>query len=262
MRARFPFDNNPVIDVKYLNPLAVSSDRRFYYLSGGANNGLRVLVEHDGNGRWGVADWLHADETIETDLYDGLQRLLSRAANIGIVSLLDIGEIPGFQKPDLFEVGQARHVTGWYTRSRFALEIDPPWWAPDARAFDTREGIYIVFADNEGYRLVPKGEYFQGSLLGTHGNPPDKRQGDLLLWSIEEPYPDAPHPEEKDWVFDRHHVVGEDSQAHNQDDPPCFFLNPHISHPEHGEMKLEGWWTVMLAPGVSRPFSRSVTGLD
>ncbi len=173
------------------------------------------------------------------------------------------------------------HRDGWFTRSCVVLPIPAPSFAPDAKAWDMREGIYLTFPD-ESYRLITRREYFaflrhvEAESRANNADPnPISRQGDLLFFSgnwgnkgwdgsrqvICQPMDEgcffvpADHTDNtqrrvvelRDMEFDRH-VISEDANC--------------VRHPEHGEMPLPGGaWTAVLMPGTSRPFARR-GGLD
>jgi hypothetical protein len=280
MRERYPFDFNAFVECKSYSIFAHKGGK-FFYLEGGANSGCRVLVEiEDQNGGQHIAtaQGLHARETVRTLDTSALVRAMQRAADNGVGTLLDIASVPGFEPRSKIHNSAenvAYHRDGWFTTSRFSIETAAPAWAPDARAFDLREGIYLVFADGT-FRLVPKRDYFKGypfeesQLHHRDGSPPDARQGDLLFYEIPGIARDADEVADESSTedYDRHLVDGwrlieaarELTNGRHQR-PSDVWAWPTITHPEHGVMELEGVYKVVFAPGVSRPFSRE-GGLD
>lgn len=280
MRKSYTFDENPFRSCNADSyRLFAHAGEQFFYLEGGNNSGCRVLVEIAPDAEEprfspvAAGAGLHASETVKLLEPAGLLRALRVAADNGNVgALLDIWEVPGFEEarplPERRERGDRRrrselpaparthegfaiHSDGWFTRSRFTIQLPAPAWAPDARAFDLREGIYLAFEDGT-FRLVPKPEYFDFRddselIWGV----PDARQGDLLLYARPEVAAVEGEAEfSQSQNYDRHRVSGWEVEG-LQDT----WAWPTITHPEHEGLRLEGVFRVVLAPGVSRPFS-------
>jgi hypothetical protein len=276
--------------------LATTPDRKTWWLEAGAHGGCRFLAHFDGDklylaGRLHADTLVESGEYCTS-----VCRLLRRAADrLPVTALVvprerpcsqwkveysTIGErvlasdgnppaewellLPGFipwQQPQSVRQpappdGWVHHNDGWYTRTERALPLPAPTWAPDAQAWDIAEGIYIAFADGS-YRLVRRREYY--SYRWVFCSAPIARQGDLLVYG-ETPqnayhtyqgqmYSSVPECVCRDGEnqigtadLDRHHIdLGEE----------------RVTHPEHETLELpEGWQTIILAPGASRPFQR------
>jgi hypothetical protein len=273
MRRSYEFDDDAFVECKEYTFYPHKSGK-WFYLVGGANDGCRVLVEigepnpSTGVRPLGVGRGLHAAQTVEyhwAELSRRVLRALQRAADstVNPQPLLDIDEVPGFSWRfglDAASFGnQSQYawndIGGWYTRSRFSIQLAAPAWAPDAQAYDLREGVYLVFADGTT-RLVRKREYYSpeyGELLPVGGRVPDLRQGDLLLYEQGRPE----ETQEAAERYDRHSVTGKRAVHF-----PALWMDPQIEHPEHDRLSAEGAFMVVFAPGTSVPFAREGANLD
>jgi len=288
LRDRFLFDAPPpsADGIKNFNLFAATADRRTFYVEAGANNGVRVLAHFDEHGTAYYATRLHASCLVRDD-QDCVSGLLRRAADCcplsELHSFLEIRltgpspranrwfpSIPGFGGGDsinqhpaalcVHNEPQTRHDAGWHTHSRVILPLPAPSFAPEARTFDIREGVYLYFPD-QSIRLIARREYY--AFLSEMPFNSIARQGDLLFFA-------GDHSGNRDWEWVRQDDDGRGLAAGRRIDEQTFAsvqsLDRHeldeeanvVRHPEHGEMPLpEGQWTAVLMPGTSRPFERA-----
>lgn len=292
LRERFPFDY-PVGcgGAVHVNILAATPDRRTWWCEAGANGGIRVLAHFAQDGEVYVSERLHAEVLVKDGGNSGVQGLLRYAADrLGVTDMVVPEQrpyaewrygmaswslsIPGFhpweQEPSCRVAdppnGRINHTDGWYTRTERALPLPAPTWAPDARAWDIREGVYVVFAD-ESYRLIRRREYYD--FLRIFDRPPIARQGDLLVF--DEPpaairrVGDTPLAMQFNGGTTFRCVLGDDSGDGKEESLDRHTFRPAglpdagefgcVLHPEHDRLDLPGTWeTLILAPGTSRPF--------
>jgi hypothetical protein len=260
LRKRFAFDPIEFVDCKYIQLLAASADERTWYVKGGARCGIRLLAHFTNDDRVYTAPHLHDEVLVESAQPELVHDLFRRAANEkSEIQLLERPDIlPGFQFPNWkHSIGEPEgpvypvHKSGgWYTKTERVLCLAPPWWAPDAQAFDIREGVYLYFPDGTS-RLARRRDYYRfeddyefkfRKVLA--------RQGDLLFLSNS-----VDNCVFEDWDGVRLQTRSVDG-AEN--------LNRHhidvgkgiVTHPEHGTMPLPSeTWLAIFEPGSSRPFS-------
>jgi hypothetical protein len=270
LRKRYSFDFIEWTDCKHIQLLAASADERTWYVEGGARCGVHLLA-HFGYKIY-TAPRLHYEVLVESAEPSAVRALFRRAANkkseIGLtteqseIQLLEKPDIlPGFQFPNWkHSIGEEEpeglvypvHKSGWYTKTERVLRLTPPWWAPDAQAFDIREGVYLYFPDGTS-RLSRRRDYYRFESFRFESSLSLRRvlarQGDLLFlpndsnevfhgWAAWDTSPLGPAE-----IIDlgRHHIdTGEKV----------------VTHPEHGTMPLpEEPWLAILEPGTSRPFA-------
>jgi hypothetical protein len=253
LRKRYVFDRSEEpTDCKYIQFLAASADERTWWVKGGARCGVRLLAHFTDDDKVYTALHLHATVLVESADPGNVRRLLQEAANQKDPDRLEPPSVlPGFTPRDAER--DSLHAQGWYTKTERVLRLAPPWWAPDAQAFDIREGIYVYFPD-ETSRLCRRREYYN---LTSCTHPIVQRvlirQGDLLF--IEKGGYERR-------VFEQWN--GSRMQTRTLGDTEIVDLDRHhidvggevVSHPEHGTMDLpSGPWVAMLAPGTSHPFN-------
>jgi hypothetical protein len=259
LRKRYPFDQPDETDCKYIRLLAMSADERTWYVKGGARCGVRLLAHFADGDRVYTAPHLHDEVLVESAQPELVRDLLRMAVNeSNIVGLNPPDILPGFRFPgwkhNIGEEGEGPvysvHESGWYTKTERVLRLTPPWWAPDAQAFDIREGIYLHFPDGT-FRLARRRDYYRFEdelsfrrVLG--------RQGDLLFLSNAV----------SNRIFEGWN--GSTMQTRLVDEVEIINLARHhidtgeevVIHPEHGTMALpEEPWLAILEPGISHPFS-------
>jgi hypothetical protein len=211
-----------------------------YYVVAGAHSGVRVLAEFSEGALVGIALWKLHPPTLRMPRSEEVDKILSflrRAADqCQPTDLALIQEVGGFhQGAD----GYWYHRDGWFTESVIALPIPPPAWAPDAQAWDFREGIYLTFPDGS-YRLVRRWEYYDFKRQAACA--PIARQGDCLFYTCS--FGNYSTRVEDGAVLGRHKVSVRDGQM-------------EVSHPQHGTMTLPAEAAYMvLEPGTSSPFQR------
>jgi len=256
LRDRFVFDYDPACEgVKYFLLLAATPDRRTWWCVAGVNGGIRVLAHFAPDGEVYTADRLHAETLIKCDC--GVRDLLQNAADkLNVTDMIAPCDLPGFS--ETYPYGRTYHRDGWYTRTERVLPLPAPTWAPDARAWDIREGVYVVFAD-ESYRLVQRKEYYD--FLRVFPRPPIARQGDLLVFDEQ---PVAIRQGLIPLAVPRC-ILRDDSGNGKEESLDRHTFRPAglpdagefgcVLHPEHDRLDLPGTWeTLILAPGTSRPF--------
>lgn len=272
------------------------------YLVGGRNDGCRLTVvwapsELDPNlFDWG---WVEGKFTLPVPvLAEGLGRWDAPDPIRGIHDLIKgLASVPFTRLEELgFNLnrdGLYVHPDGWYTRSLVAKpwpywSIPRMWGPPEddeeedeeaVSAFSIAEGVYLRFADGS-YRLVTHREFRQwrrdvkeitaASIATLLDEPPDYRQGDLLIYISREPVK-APIEQASRLNMGRHAVLpleGEEQLVYGYTGPFRFISGGVIRHPEHGELQLpirqpgEFHYVIFLAPGTSRPFIRDAGDVD
>jgi hypothetical protein len=256
LRKRYPFDQPDATDCKYIQLLAASADERTWYVKGGARCGVRLLA-HFTNDRVFAANHLHSTVLPEAASPELVRDLFRHAADMAEIQRLEEpGILPGFRFSG--ESGEPEpvypvHSGGWYTKTERVLRLAPPWWAPDAQAFDIREGVYLYFADGTS-RLARRREYYRFE-DPRHESLSFRRvlarQGDLLFLSnsvnnsrIFEDWDrgeDVPVSDNEVIDVNRHHID---------------MTRGVVQHPEHGTMPLPSeTWLAIFEPGTSRPFA-------
>jgi hypothetical protein len=262
LRKRFAFDPIEWTDCKHIQLLAASADERTWYVKGGARCGVRLLAHFADDDRVYTAPHLHDEVLVESAHPELVRALFRRAANGTPIQRVEKPDVlPGFRFPSWkHNIGEEGgpvypvqvHSGGWHTRTERVLRLAPPWWAPDAQAFDIREGVYLYFPDGTSrlssrrdyYRFADDYEFKFRKVL--------TRQGDLLFLSgsvtndiFEGWYGNTmqTHPVGGVEIIDvgRHHIdTGEKV----------------VTHPEHGTMPLPSeTWLAIFEPGTSRPFA-------
>jgi len=278
LRKRYVFDGEyaPQQADRGYYTFAVSPDGKTFFIQGGNNGGVRILAHFSGESLY-FGYSLHQKTLVEANLDQKvvITSMLERAAAMAPEKkLVPMHQVPGFTR----EEGISRHNDGWYSRGDFALQLSPPVWAPEATAWDIREGVYVRFPDGT-CRLVPRREYyfFDGVLGAIDQVELKTRQGDCLVFKTgNDTYclDSVIIPGEKT-ALDRHVV-----EVVSVSDESSFELNEYLikrdgssltaiiargsgllklTHPEHEvvEVKLAGEELfIVLAPGRSRPFSR------
>jgi hypothetical protein len=253
LRKRFAFDPIEWTYCKHIQLLAASADERTWWVKGGARCGVRLLAYFGDDDRVYTAPHLH-DEALVESAHPGLVRdLFRRAADTAEIQRLEgPGVLPCFSVGE--PLGHPVHKSGWYTKTERVLCLMPPWWAPDAQAFDIREGIYIHFPDDT-FRLASRRDYyrFEGPELSFRRVL--TRQGDLLFLSNAG----------SNCVFEG---WGGSIQTRNASESDAEFINRHrinitrgtVTHHEHGTMSLPSEpWLAILEPGTSHPFAHVFT---
>jgi hypothetical protein len=191
---------------------------------------------------------------------DSVRELLRYAANLYaehgsvIRAIEEPSVLPAFTWHDVARKW-IHQSTDWYTNTERVLRLAPPWWAPNAQAFDIREGVYLYFPDGT-YRLCRRRDYY--ALESCH-YPLSRtllaRQGDLLFMATGDCLPIRK-------VFAG--WDGSSMQTQLLGDHDSVYLGRHhidvgqglVTHPEHGSMGLPAdSWLAIIAPGTSRPFS-------
>jgi hypothetical protein len=261
----FDGDQHPQGGVKSYDTFAVSPDEKTFFIRGGNNGGLRLLVHFSPEGKMYLGYSLHQGTLVEANYYQttSVSRMLKCAASMAPEDkLVPMGSaIPGFNEPRGAETVH-RHDDGWYSVGDFALQLDSPTWAPNAQAWDIREGVYVRFADGT-MRLISRRDYYGEEWRVAP--PPKARQGDLLFFqdnTLEEKgFTIDGFDGEPDLVsYERHQVSGnkfpEDILGKDR------WYNPTVTHPEHEEVVLPGIWYFVFVPGTSRPFARQDDRLD
>ena len=227
----------------------------FFYVNAGGFGGVRFLWTYiDGKpclGRHG----LHSTNFLALPYYDQadpFQRILSRAAStIQHSKLTPIGEVHDFDEG-------GHHKQGWYTKSLFGLQVPAPTWAPDARCWNLREGVYLYFPDGS-IRLCPKKEFYKfeefSPLL-------EFRQGDVFFCEAsEERINNRPDLDSLQYVWTGLEA-GKSLRSHTltEDDQGRFWV---LEHPEHETLKVEKSariQSIVMMPGTSRPFTQAGGG--
>jgi hypothetical protein len=295
IRERFAFDLNLDIGTEAApHSLAGPGPAGEFWLRFGRGGGIRHLavpvvwdsgewrplgadswpVDH--GRQWATADRLHATVAVLAETA-AVEAALRRAADARTPQPLVAPEdVPGFSRGRLGAI----HKDGWYTTGERALALPPPAWAPDARAYDIREGVYLIFADGS-CRLMGRREYYAFARLYPSG-----RQGDCWALTPEDLLavdgqvcPDGTRPDSSAgqavvgtgaaiWTYGRDRgrgpwsIVGQLTRLE-----PGAELGRHrvegdqLVHPEHEPVEVPAgaeWLT--LVPGASRPFTR--TGRD
>lgn len=268
LRERYPFDHPIACDgVKYYNIFAVSPDRCTFYVEAGACNGVRLLAHYDANGDLYVAESLHARTLVRAN--GGEEKFLRLAADRAKrrVALIPAHEVPGFEQNE----GRLVHLQGWLSASFYAMPMDSPEFAPEAKVWDIREGVYMSFPDGS-IRLARRPDYwsFWREFMDRQVV---SRQGDLLFFVNIRNVWDFPSVATE---ADHRRVFGHDLGLYVTAGGPGtvgqrFSVRPEaeidrhvfssedwvVRHPEHGEMPLPtGDWVAVLLPGTSRPFQR------
>jgi hypothetical protein len=262
-REMFPFDAHPVMDcqgIRNIVMIAHTRDRRTFYVVAGKNGGVRFLAHFDEDYEMSLGRHLHQEvllrlhEDSRSRCMDALRRAADQAARDGTIrELLPMWEVPGFEREQI----PPRHESGWFSRSRYALPIPAPAWAPEAQVFDIREGIYMHFPDGS-MRLAQRREYYNFDYImniGPYLSRVVGRQGDCLLI-------DGVAPEGSSLIpHDRFVKVG-DHEAHLDRHQLRWDGNSLVlTHPEHETVKVpaepgENYYAALI-PGVSRPFRRA-----
>jgi hypothetical protein len=256
LRKRYPFDQPDETDCKYIRLLAASADERTWWVKGGAQCGVRLLAHFAGDGYVYTARQLHAGVLAQSQNEDAARRLLTAAANeyaragATILKIEEPSVLPGFTFHDVAHLWI--HESTWHTKTERVLRLTPPWWAPDAQAFDIREGVYLYFPDGTS-RLARRRDYYR--FEGQRFRRVLARQGDLLFLShffnhIFEGWGDPYLPR-----MMRSRAVGDteviDLGRHHID-----VAQGVVTHPQHGTMALPSeTWLAVLEPGTSRPFA-------
>jgi hypothetical protein len=278
IRKRFPFDFVEWTDCKFIQLLAASADKRTWYVKGGANCGIRLLAYFTERGVY-TAPRLHDEVLVESAQPGAVRALFRHAANEkSEIRLIEQSEIQLLEKPDIlpgFQFPNWKHSIGepegpvypvhksggWHTKTERVLRLAPPWWAPDAQAFDIREGVYLYFPDGTS-RLARRRDYYRfedESRQFIRDRKLLSRQGDLIFLSNTPFMNNEPLRNEvsEGWV-------GNSLRTRPVDTAEIIDLDRHhidttqgvVVHPEHGTMPLpEEAWLAILEPGTSRPFS-------
>jgi hypothetical protein len=254
LRKRYIFDRSEEpTDCKYIQVLATSADERTWWVKGGARGGVRVLAHFANDGKIYTATRLHACVLVESAQPDLIRELLQEAADEKTPERLEPPSIlPGFTPRDAEH--DSLHTEGWYTKTERVLRLAPPWWAPNAQAFDIREGVYLYFPDGTSrlcrrryYYALESGPYpVSRTLLG--------RQGDLLFLGTGECLPIRKVFSGWDGSSIQTRLLGE-TDVVELDRHRIDCGEEVVTHPEHGTMDLPTEsWIAMLAPGTSNPF--------
>jgi len=240
------------------------------WVVGGRNDGLRYTIGVARKEAEILTGWErgHRDYVFLRTIPEGLASAIERLSS---QKLLLIGELPFFNDYGV-------HRDGWHSNGLFATKIDPvkciktpvPSCADEElvlqpECWRIKEGVYILFPDNT-YRLMSR----EGYQRMAKWNPPDHRQGDLLVWRVPEWHSlvdkmwdrVAELPEEggdpMEYEIDRHHIAGLVIEtADSFDDGFVLYVQgpAKITHPEHEPLNLpSGTFEVRLLPGTSYPF--------
>lgn len=274
-REKYCFDHDPdealkdLLNVKYPGDFFVSPSGDTFYIKGGLNDGCRAVIHTTiddsefGQRRRYYVGKLWGSSLVECSA-ELAEEVLRGYASTCPKKLLEMDEVPGFKQEDS-EYRLTTHKQGWYSESPFAIELPSPAWAPEARAFNIKEGVYLSFPDGS-MRLVGRREFFSTPWNGD--SKPFARQGDCLVYEWEcmadavaakgEQAVRIILPKEASVLNSAnqdgldHHSVSLDS-----DGGGCLV----IGHPEHEELRVKvfehGMMSVVLMPGTSRPFQRS-----
>lgn len=262
----------------HLLTLAMSADKRIIYIKGGKEGGVRILAALDPEGNVACNSYLHATVMyfLSADKEDRLKRLVKywydrRGGEECDRSTLLVAEKGEF--PVGFDEGR-RHRDGWYTRTEVSLPLPSPEWAPDSKAFDIREGIYLYFLDGS-IRLVPRKEYYSFARW-MEGQEVVARQGDVFVlgWRSRRNFPDrAAAGEGREYQPDWAEVTPQSGLPRDAFQFPAHRVELEASnklvlvHSEHEPVELGAWkegqvpsQILVMMPGTSRPFQDSRQG--
>lgn len=271
IRERFDFDISPpcaagasprrfVVGERFVNVGHEKEFVKLYYVELGLNSGIRFSVlcrALNGELYLGVEHGPKMHSTVFRKMEymeeQEVVKTLVRVANtVGKNRAVKMEEVPGFTGR-LSAGGYQTHRDGWYTRSIFGVRLQAPFWAPEAEAYDIREGVYVCFPDGS-FRLMRRKDYYDFCEALPDLRPAmEFRQGDCIPCEVEfdvdrpvATWVLATNITHEGAVLDRHEAVVRGGEV-------------FLTHPEHGEVGPlpNSVRSIMLIPGSSRPFAQA-----
>lgn len=307
LRKSYEFDapaSNHTTEVKFYSPLLRAEDIPALedgdpttvtcnYVTGGANNGLRVLCAYSPRtGKWYTGN-LHDNLLVQVD--NLLLSHLRRAANVGVMPLPRVEEI-GFTRADpqsnaiwpAWRGEDGNHSTsGWYTLSHFAVPLAANPWYPDAELYHIREGVLAVWRtsvpDPSPLSIDEEEELSMQDVLGgvsaTTPRMVKKITGMRLIPAREYFAPrGGPFyaPSIPEGVIQQGDICWiPKEQLCTECDQPMPYVEAEVGnsldrhnvveedgklflvHPEHEKLAIPAGGALVMMPGTSRPFQRS-----
>lgn len=311
-RMRFCFDGNEpdeplreLMGAKWCDGFVASESGNTFWLRGGSNGGVRALIhvldtenplspeDRDfgdrrecwspdrRNRRYFVSRRMFGEDMVECDPDMAVSALKKYAHAFRGRTLETMDKIPGFSLGEdrNYWFNKEEYYGRWFSKSAFAVKVDPPSWAPEAQAWNIQEGILLIFLDGTIRLIADRREFFN---FPYRDNGVIARQGDLLVFNERMSLPQS---RPQDHATARFHdlplsvnvspeglqIIDIHAYANNKEKGlvETFSLDRHqilkegdqwvVKHPEHETLALpqgKHCLNLVLVPGTSRPFKK------